>query len=65
MEGGNDVGPIGDGLDMQLLLVESNKRLPGHACYSGRQSQMYLLLAQDAEAAFQDMQGALRDAQDE
>ncbi|KAG2741763.1 hypothetical protein P692DRAFT_20641411, partial [Suillus brevipes Sb2] len=31
------------------------KRLPGHACYSGRQSQMYLLLAQNAEAAFQDM----------
>jgi hypothetical protein len=24
MEGGNDIGPIGDGLDMQLLLVESN-----------------------------------------
>jgi hypothetical protein len=41
------------------------KRLPGHACYSGRQSQMYLLLAQDAKAAFQDMQGVVRDAQDE
>ncbi|KAG1824388.1 uncharacterized protein BJ212DRAFT_1261662, partial [Suillus subaureus] len=24
------------------------KCLPGHACYSGRQSQMYSLLAQDA-----------------
>jgi hypothetical protein len=41
------------------------KQLLGHACYSGRQSQMYLLLAQDAEAAFQDMQEVVRDAQDE
>ena len=35
------------------------KRLPGHACYSGRQSQMYSLLAQDAQAAFQDLQNML------
>ncbi|KAG2086529.1 uncharacterized protein F5147DRAFT_764930 [Suillus discolor] len=32
------------------------KRLPGHGCYAGRQSQMYSLLAQDAQAAFQDLQ---------
>ncbi|KAG1834003.1 hypothetical protein DFJ58DRAFT_918032 [Suillus subalutaceus] len=31
------------------------KHLPGHACYLGRQSQMYSLLAQDAQAAFQDL----------
>ncbi|KAG1837242.1 hypothetical protein C8R48DRAFT_580563, partial [Suillus tomentosus] len=29
------------------------KRLPGHGCYAGRQSHMYSLLAQDAQAAFQ------------
>ncbi|KAG1817578.1 uncharacterized protein BJ212DRAFT_1245189, partial [Suillus subaureus] len=28
------------------------KCLLGHACYSGRQSQMYSLLAQDAQTAF-------------
>ncbi|KAG2737489.1 hypothetical protein P692DRAFT_201677381, partial [Suillus brevipes Sb2] len=31
------------------------KRLPSHPCYSGRQSQMYSLLAQDARTAFQDL----------
>jgi hypothetical protein len=41
------------------------KRLPGHACYSGRQSQMYLFLAQDAQAAFQDLQNALIEDVDE
>ncbi|KAG1727579.1 uncharacterized protein EDB91DRAFT_1086380 [Suillus paluster] len=41
------------------------KRLLGHACYSGRQSQMYSSLAQDAQAAFQDLQSMLIDAQDE
>ncbi|KAG1738322.1 uncharacterized protein EDB91DRAFT_1054610, partial [Suillus paluster] len=41
------------------------KRLPGHACYSRRQSQMYSLLAQDAQAAFQDLQSMLIDARDE
>ncbi|KAG1850241.1 hypothetical protein DFJ58DRAFT_914749 [Suillus subalutaceus] len=35
------------------------KHLPGHACYSGRQSQMYSLLAQDAQAAFQDLKTGL------
>ncbi|KAG2361674.1 hypothetical protein BDR07DRAFT_1230316, partial [Suillus spraguei] len=38
------------GAQMQELLL---KQLPGHACYAGRQSQMYSLLAQDAQAAFQ------------
>ncbi|KAG1723332.1 hypothetical protein EDB19DRAFT_1834637 [Suillus lakei] len=33
----------------------SANRLQGHACYLGRQSRMYLLLAQDAQAAFQDL----------
>ncbi|KAG1760006.1 hypothetical protein EV702DRAFT_985839, partial [Suillus placidus] len=42
-----------------------DKRLPGHACYSGRQSQMYSLLAQDAQAAFQDVQNVLIEAGDE
>ncbi|KAG1775151.1 hypothetical protein EV702DRAFT_973795 [Suillus placidus] len=42
-----------------------DKRLPGHACYSGRQSQMYSLLAQDAQAAFQDIQNVLIEAGDE
>jgi hypothetical protein len=37
------------------------KQLPGHACYAGRQSQMYSLLAQDAQAAFQDLQPSLID----
>ncbi|KAG1895160.1 uncharacterized protein F5891DRAFT_984479 [Suillus fuscotomentosus] len=41
------------------------KRLPGHACYSGRQSQMYSLLGQDAQAAFQDLQNVLTEAGDE
>ncbi|KAG1719204.1 uncharacterized protein EDB91DRAFT_1065807, partial [Suillus paluster] len=41
------------------------KCLPGHACYSGRQSQMYSLLAQDAQAVFQDLQSMLIDARDE
>lgn len=40
------------------------KHLPGHACYSGRQSQMYSLLAQDAQAAFQDLKGGFIDARD-
>ncbi|KAG2076114.1 hypothetical protein BDR04DRAFT_950020, partial [Suillus decipiens] len=35
---------------MQESLV---KDLLGHACYSGRKSHMYSLLAQDAQAAFQ------------
>ncbi|KAG1729059.1 uncharacterized protein EDB91DRAFT_1085839 [Suillus paluster] len=38
------------------------KHLPGHACYSRRQSQMYSLLVQDAQAAFQDLQSMLIDA---
>ncbi|KAG1723661.1 uncharacterized protein EDB91DRAFT_1063313 [Suillus paluster] len=41
------------------------KNLPGHACYSGRQSQMYSLLAQDAQAAFQDQKSGFIEAQDE
>ncbi|KAG2158038.1 uncharacterized protein EDB93DRAFT_1077591 [Suillus bovinus] len=41
------------------------KRLPGHACYSGRQSRMYSLLAQDAQAAFQHLQTILIDSRDE
>lgn len=41
------------------------KRLPGHACYSGRQSQMYSLLGQDAQAAFQDLRNAFTQAGDE
>ncbi|KAG1792290.1 uncharacterized protein HD556DRAFT_1309366 [Suillus plorans] len=47
---------------MQESLV---KHLPGHASYSGRQSRMYSLLAQDAQAAFQDLQTVLIDALDE
>ncbi|KAG1804027.1 hypothetical protein EV424DRAFT_1474522 [Suillus variegatus] len=39
--------------------------LPGHGCYAGRQSQMYSLLAQDAQAAFQDLQNVLIEAGDE
>ncbi|KAG1765179.1 hypothetical protein EV702DRAFT_1051123 [Suillus placidus] len=42
-----------------------DKHLLGHACYSGRQSQMYSLLAQDAQAAFQDLQNMLIEAGDE
>ncbi|KAG1863871.1 hypothetical protein F4604DRAFT_1928984 [Suillus subluteus] len=41
------------------------KCLPGHACYSGRQSQMYSLLAQDAQAAFQDLQSVSIETGDE
>ncbi|KAG1884252.1 hypothetical protein F4604DRAFT_1878716 [Suillus subluteus] len=41
------------------------KRLPGHACYSRRQSQMYSLLAQDAQAAFQDLQSVSIETGDE
>ncbi|KAG1898408.1 uncharacterized protein F5891DRAFT_1190786 [Suillus fuscotomentosus] len=41
------------------------KQLPGHGCYAGRQSQMYSLLAQDAQAAFQDLQNVLIEAGDE
>ncbi|KAG1891627.1 uncharacterized protein F5891DRAFT_964296, partial [Suillus fuscotomentosus] len=41
------------------------KRLPGHRCYAGRQSQMYSLLAQDVQAAFQDLQNVLIEAGDE
>ncbi|KAG1839346.1 hypothetical protein F4604DRAFT_1885303 [Suillus subluteus] len=41
------------------------KCLPGHACYSGRQSQMYSLLAQDAQAAFQDLQSMSIETGDE
>ncbi|KAG1896737.1 uncharacterized protein F5891DRAFT_958104, partial [Suillus fuscotomentosus] len=41
------------------------KRLPGHGCYAGRQSHMYSLLAQDAQAAFQDLQNVLIEAGDE
>ncbi|KAG1847237.1 hypothetical protein F4604DRAFT_1884051 [Suillus subluteus] len=41
------------------------KRLPGHACYSGRQSQMYSLLAQDAQAAFEDLQSVSIETGDE
>ncbi|KAG1818588.1 uncharacterized protein BJ212DRAFT_1269197, partial [Suillus subaureus] len=41
------------------------KHLPGHSCYSGRQSQMYSLLVQDAQAAFQDLQSGFIDTQDE
>ncbi|KAG2146458.1 uncharacterized protein EDB93DRAFT_1086241 [Suillus bovinus] len=41
------------------------KRLPGHACYSRRQSRMYSLLAQDAQAAFQHLQTVLIDSRDE
>ncbi|KAG1889860.1 hypothetical protein F4604DRAFT_1914378 [Suillus subluteus] len=41
------------------------KPLPGHACYSGRQSQMYSLLAQDAQAAFQDLQSVSIETGDE
>ncbi|KAG1889031.1 uncharacterized protein F5891DRAFT_1198847 [Suillus fuscotomentosus] len=41
------------------------KHLPGHGCYAGRQSQMYSLLAQDAQAAFQDLQNVLIEAGDE
>ncbi|KAG1748881.1 uncharacterized protein EDB91DRAFT_1079015 [Suillus paluster] len=33
----------------------SDSRLRGHACYAARQSRMYSLLAQDAQAAFQDL----------
>jgi hypothetical protein len=47
---------------MQESLV---KGLLGHACYSGRQSHMYLLLAQDAQAAFQELQSMSIDADDE
>ncbi|KAG1721336.1 hypothetical protein EDB19DRAFT_1646559, partial [Suillus lakei] len=47
---------------MQESLV---KHLLGHACYLGRQSQMYSLLAQAAQAAFQDLQSMLVDARDE
>ncbi|KAG2144057.1 hypothetical protein BD769DRAFT_1383076 [Suillus cothurnatus] len=36
------------------------KGLPGHACYSGRQSHMYSLLAQDAQAAFQELQNHMK-----
>ncbi|KAG1733455.1 hypothetical protein EDB19DRAFT_1639715, partial [Suillus lakei] len=43
----------------------SANRLRGHACYSGRQSQMYLLLAQDAQAAFQDLEHIQIDDSDE
>ncbi|KAG1720213.1 hypothetical protein EDB19DRAFT_1918112 [Suillus lakei] len=43
----------------------SANRLRGHACYSGRQSQMYLLLAQDAQAAFQDLKRIQIDDSDE
>ncbi|KAG2361925.1 hypothetical protein BDR07DRAFT_1485381 [Suillus spraguei] len=46
------------GARMQESLL---KQLPGHACYAGRQSQMYSLLAQDAQAAFQDLQPSLID----
>ncbi|KAG1728271.1 uncharacterized protein EDB91DRAFT_1086149 [Suillus paluster] len=63
MEGRNDIGPIGDGLDMMRESLEKN--LPGHACYSGRQSQMYSLLAQDAQAAFQDQKSGFIEAHDE
>ncbi|KAG1891658.1 uncharacterized protein F5891DRAFT_964269, partial [Suillus fuscotomentosus] len=41
------------------------KRLLGHGCYTGRQSHMYSLLAQDAQAAFQDLQNVLIEAGDE
>ncbi|KAG1907979.1 uncharacterized protein F5891DRAFT_939182, partial [Suillus fuscotomentosus] len=41
------------------------KRLPGHGCYAGRQSHMYSLLAQDVQAAFQDLQNVLIEAGDE
>ncbi|KAG2138239.1 hypothetical protein BD769DRAFT_1663819 [Suillus cothurnatus] len=50
------------GDQMQESLV---KGLPGHACYSGRQSHMYSLLAQDAQAAFQELQSVSIDADDE
>ncbi|KAG1722475.1 hypothetical protein EDB19DRAFT_1834998 [Suillus lakei] len=43
----------------------SANRLWGHACYSGRQSRMYLLLAQDAQAAFQDLKRIQIDDSDE
>ncbi|KAG1719727.1 hypothetical protein EDB19DRAFT_1647835 [Suillus lakei] len=43
----------------------SANRLRGHACYSGRQSRMYLLLAQDAQAAFQDLKRIQIDDSDE
>ncbi|KAG1727888.1 hypothetical protein EDB19DRAFT_1642736 [Suillus lakei] len=43
----------------------SANRLQGHACYSGRQSRMYLLLAQDAQAAFQDLKRIQIDDSDE
>ncbi|KAG2355737.1 hypothetical protein BDR07DRAFT_1492801 [Suillus spraguei] len=46
------------GARMQESLL---KQLPDHACYARRQSQMYSLLAQDAQAAFQDLQPALID----
>ncbi|KAG1904482.1 uncharacterized protein F5891DRAFT_1183902 [Suillus fuscotomentosus] len=41
------------------------KHLPGHGCYTRRQSQMYSLLAQDVQAAFQDLQNVLIEAGDE
>ncbi|KAG1722201.1 hypothetical protein EDB19DRAFT_1916812 [Suillus lakei] len=43
----------------------SANQLRGHACYSGRQSRMYLLLAQDAQAAFQDLKCIQIDDSDE
>ncbi|KAG2065980.1 hypothetical protein BDR04DRAFT_1145124 [Suillus decipiens] len=50
-------GQWGD--QMQESLV---KDLPGHACYSRRQSHMYSLLVQDAQAAFQALQTVSMDA---
>jgi hypothetical protein len=47
---------------MQESLV---KGLPGHACYSRWQSQMYSLLVQGAQAAFQDLQRVSIDVDDE
>ncbi|KAG2130938.1 uncharacterized protein EDB93DRAFT_1094576 [Suillus bovinus] len=41
------------------------KHLPGHACYSRRQSQIYSLLVQNAQAAFQHLQTMLIDSRDE
>ncbi|KAG1758048.1 hypothetical protein EDB19DRAFT_1822955 [Suillus lakei] len=56
----NNIGPIGDGLDMGNRMWELLvKHLLGHACYLGRQFQIYSLLAQDAQAAFQDLQTIL------
>ncbi|KAG1813012.1 hypothetical protein DFJ58DRAFT_919401 [Suillus subalutaceus] len=47
----NDVGPIGDGLDINPMgdrMRESLvKHLPGHACYSGRQSQIRPAMGSD------------------